>query len=491
MILTLLGLSCVGACVSPRSTRLPLNGTDGEDAGGGVEDARTGAEDARRGAEDAEAGTKAPLVDAATLPSDAGCMMGDDTCNNGGACNAGDKRCTERTLQTCDATGKWDEGSACLFACVINACGGSCVPNVKRCGMGANMVETCDATGTWVADSACAGGTPECSDGMCRCSKTTCQDTCTDTTTDAKNCGRCGRDCLGGTCTQGKCSVVELGAAGDGDFEVSGLYLYHTDYDANLIYKRPITGGMPQVSSEVTRPALVYADPPHLYLMNIEAAPVIGRTPLAGGQLTKIADSDLFNALKIRTNGDRVFAMGSLNPTYIKSYLKSGAGSPVVLVSTTSLSLNDMEVNSTHLFYMAGADVVRVPVTGGDAVIFGTATKGAALLSIALDATHVYYATSSEVGSIPLGGGMAKLLRDSGGSTVLVDEARLYWSAAVPGGCVNGSEVLSMPKGGGPIVPLAKDGACFSKMVQDAKALYWAGKSGQLSTAYEYKKVAK
>jgi hypothetical protein len=54
---------------------------------------------------------------------------------------------------------------------------------------------------------------------------------------------------------------VSGGATGY-DFDVSGGYLYHTEFNQNFIYKRPITGGPSQISSEVTKPGILHANPP-------------------------------------------------------------------------------------------------------------------------------------------------------------------------------------------------------------------------------------
>jgi hypothetical protein len=71
-------------------------------------------------------------------------------------------------------------------------------------------VESCDDNGNPLSTNAPAGtpcakaGCPECQlcDGKGAC--------CGDTTSDPKNCGSCGHDCLGGACQGGKCQPVVL-----------------------------------------------------------------------------------------------------------------------------------------------------------------------------------------------------------------------------------------------------------------------------------------
>lgn len=68
-------------------------------------------------------------------------------------CAPGSKSCDERVPRTCDASGTWQSGDECEFACSSGECTGVCVPGGTRCS-GATAVEVCDVTGAWQA-SAC------------------------------------------------------------------------------------------------------------------------------------------------------------------------------------------------------------------------------------------------------------------------------------------------------------------------------------------------
>ncbi len=62
------------------------------------------------------------------------------------------------------------------------------------------------------AGNTCNGGA-QCNGAICACppaAQTACGTTCVDTQGDAKNCGRCGHDCLVGTCNAGKCSAFTV-----------------------------------------------------------------------------------------------------------------------------------------------------------------------------------------------------------------------------------------------------------------------------------------
>jgi hypothetical protein len=87
---------------------------------------------------------------------------------------------------------------ACVGASAPAPCSSDLATDPKHCG-------TC--TTACKASESCEGGT-------CKCTKLTCGAACVDGTTDARNCGACGKDCGTGTCVAGKCTVGELGTLG-------------------------------------------------------------------------------------------------------------------------------------------------------------------------------------------------------------------------------------------------------------------------------------
>jgi hypothetical protein len=84
------------------------------------------------------------------------------------------------------------------------------------------------------------GGTNTCVNGSCvaACTVTgqvVCGTACVDKNTDANNCGSCGHNCAGGTCSTGVCQALSLGTIPSGasqNLVLSGGYLYVITADA-------------------------------------------------------------------------------------------------------------------------------------------------------------------------------------------------------------------------------------------------------------------
>ncbi|HEX7508686.1 MAG TPA: hypothetical protein VF550_18080, partial [Polyangia bacterium] len=115
-----------------------------------------------------------------------------------GTCNAG--ACTLPSAKTCPN------------GCVVSSGGCTeCKPSATGCSS-TNVPQLCDATGTWQNQTACLTGFT-CTSGSCTCTtpgKTNCTTACTDLLSDPKNCGTCGHDCLGGACSAGACQPVAV-----------------------------------------------------------------------------------------------------------------------------------------------------------------------------------------------------------------------------------------------------------------------------------------
>jgi hypothetical protein len=149
----------------------------------------------------------------------------------GGSCQTPRTLCTDACVdETSDPANCGTCGKACTAPaggtpiCSARACDFTC-PGGKKCGTTACVGASQCCT---VSDcSAPTGGTVMCVASACvpACptGQTVCGNACLNlAANDAANCGRCGRSCLGGTCSAGVCQPVSLGGANGGRFNEAG-----------------------------------------------------------------------------------------------------------------------------------------------------------------------------------------------------------------------------------------------------------------------------
>lgn len=105
----------------------------------------------------------------------------------------------------------------CTNVCSLSAggCSGECPPTTRRCESNSGVPQLCNAQGTWENQSACQNGftctaeTGTCT--TCTSPKMVCGGTaCVDIQSDPSHCGACNHNCLGGTCSQGRCQAVAV-----------------------------------------------------------------------------------------------------------------------------------------------------------------------------------------------------------------------------------------------------------------------------------------
>lgn len=185
----------------------------------------------------------------------AGCASG-TTCSPDGLCC--DQACTNSCmacdisgfLGTCTPVASGDpHGNRAACTGTDATCSGTCVgrndgqcsyPANKTCGTASCTGTTYQAAGTCNAGSCAipaAQACPTlqtCSNSACTCLSPylSCSTNCINPQTEAANCGSCGHDCLGGTCSGGKCQpavvVPSLGLYSF-VFGVDSQYVYYSD----------------------------------------------------------------------------------------------------------------------------------------------------------------------------------------------------------------------------------------------------------------------
>ena len=118
-------------------------------------------------------------------------------------------------------------------------------------GGGADVVTTEGGPGETgsVDDGATDGSQDSAQDGPHDASVDVVPHPCNDTSSDSFNCGACGHDCLGGTCTQSRCGPVVL-ATEPGNptaIAVDATHVYWTNPTSGDVRRVPIGGGATEV----------------------------------------------------------------------------------------------------------------------------------------------------------------------------------------------------------------------------------------------------
>jgi hypothetical protein len=358
---------------------------------------------------------------------------------DGGVCPPGVKRCADRAAQTCDATGQWDTGTTCPYACIRGACTGGCIPGAKECN--ALVPRTCDDRGQWYTAPPCAHA---CASGTCG--------------------GVCDGSCA---CSDGICPPVTLAKDDLDSLAIDATNLYWSTYaQPRTIMKRALAGGPPvllAVAPNITGQLAIQAG----YLYWAEAT-AVKRISIDGGLMTTVLSStEAFSAIAV--DDENVYWSHNVFPTtsstLMKSPLAGGAATPIATTVATQLVRDAANLYWADNSAVVGGDLLTMPLSGGP--MTRIATKQGTITGFTVDATRIYWITYDRVQSAPLTGGTATILAQSGGRALAVDGTNAYWTSEVG--------VTTVPLSGGTPTTLASTTNAFWSIAVDAKYVYWRG----------------
>jgi hypothetical protein len=333
---------------------------------------------------------------------------------------------------------------------------------------------------------------------------------CGDTLIDPHNCGRCGHDCLGGTCTASRCDALALGAvplAPLDDIVVAGSQLFVASVTANTsqaggVWRLSTTGGLVERYSDMGLAHEVAVLGDTLYILvrdlaydgagqtgGLYACPTLGAAPCAP-QL--VAPADL--AVGLFASGDAVYyAESGLTNQRVMRAVPPAA--PAVFRASTADSL---WADGTAIFGIATSSVLghytppfstklRELGPSGDTTlaVYTSQSAVAGRLTGTTDAIFfTAYDSAAEGGvvrrsprtnaSLPCDYGGTKNARPYG---IVGDVARVYWTnqgggAAAP---YTAGTVASCPVAGCCASPeiLWAGGGQPAGLTADADALYF------------------
>ncbi|MGE3673823.1 MAG: hypothetical protein AB7K71_29400, partial [Polyangiaceae bacterium] len=307
-------------------------------------------------------------------------------------------------------------------------------------------------------------------DGACSLSCTptleACGGNCVDLNGDSKNCGRCGHDCLAGTCSLGECQRFTVGSATNPlGITADDSTVYWVDADAGEIQQAPrgTTGQHSALVSGLNNPfALIALGPDIVFIEKATSGKVrivskSGGTPVDFATAQSTPSALAGDALNVYwgLEGSNEISDGTLS---------RGAANP------QGIALDSMFIYFTEF---AAGSIRRMPRDLSDSQppveLIGSQTKPTA---IATNATHVFWVNRDSNGGVyglpKAGGALITLDTTNMPYDVEVDDTHAYWLTRE-----NGGELRRRGLSAGNVEVLAMGLGSVHSLVVTSDALYW------------------
>lgn len=307
---------------------------------------------------------------------------------------------------------------------------------------------------------------------------------CSNTQTDAENCGSCGHSCLGGECQSGKCQPVLLA---EEQFRVSGLalddgYAYWPNFPGpqNIVGQGRIQrasfsgdGKIEAIVSDQANPSGPVFEGDYLFFSNVLCcSSTIMRVKKTGGTPTPIASG--------QAGPQGVFLDGGI--VYWANHVAGGA---VMAVATTNGTAAPLYANqdrpqwiaadATNLYWteLEAGTIRKGPKTGGaSGIAIVTGEKNPVLLSVA--GGYLFWRNDSGMMRLPLNAGSAAAFepQEQHIGPLTTDAQTVVWA--------NDVGIRQAPFAGGTptTVISSADAGTVSIVALDAKSVVWTDSTG-------------
>jgi hypothetical protein len=323
-----------------------------------------------------------------------------------------------------------------------------------------------------------------------------CNNACVDFTSDPHNCGACGHDCLGGSCTASMCQPTFLvtNPKFPGGIALDSDNLYWGD--GNGINQVPLGGGAHSPLGNLSHAwglallgGMIYATDFQLSVWGV---------PVSGGSAVKIADSPSGLVMALAADASNVYfttwSNGAGGTSGVIEQAPIGGGGPTLSLGSIDYGRSqrapvspwpfNVSVQGDHVYWTnpgsgdASGAVMRALIGGGTPEAI--ASPQLYPWAIATDATYVYWTnlgtegnnfTDGAVMKMPLAGGTATFVVASltAPNTIALDATQIYFSS-------NSTSVSRVPITGGNPTPLGSvNGVSPVHLAVDATSVYWSG----------------
>lgn len=329
--------------------------------------------------------------------------------------------------------------------------------------------------------------------------------TCIDKSSDPKNCGACGHDCLGGSCTSGKCLPITLAT---GQVGAAGIA-----FDADRVYwtrgQTSISGGVYSVKLDGTglttildlgagagAYGLAVGGGSVYFARSNGALRAVSRCTLpscAGGQVFLAQNEQLAQSVSLDLPNNRLYWVDGT------PYQGSGGsvmtlllpqGSAERVVTADQLNPSALSLASGFVYWLnsgtwandlplGNGGVLRAPLGVNGVAMPIAADPNADLLGLAVDSQSVYFGTGSgkTLAVAPAsGGGGTSTFSTTATVAIAADGTNVYWGELSPD-----ARILTCPRTGcpnGTPIVLASSQDTVGALTVDAVSILWTNKGG-------------
>jgi sugar lactone lactonase YvrE len=326
---------------------------------------------------------------------------------------------------------------------------------------------------------------------------------------DPKNCGSCGHDCLGGGCQNGSCQPITLvlNAAGAIGVAVDDTNVYFTQYNDGCVSKVPKTGGAVELMSYGRgNPWLILTEGGNVYWTDRSGAiysaaassGVPGLQAMDGGSVGQCGLLDAgvvlgdVDTLAIVPPAAEPYGIATDGVNLYWTNLEGGGGVWTVPIAGSHPSdpqlvsvgpcgaycQTGIAVSGSDLLWMSYAGYVYRTPAGAHSASQLTRLINVDARFVASDGTNVYWtmSDSNSVWTVPLAGGETVAISEVEATPwgIVVDSSGVYWvDSGALGPVTSAVRRARFQNGSWSIVTLADGLGVPMGVATDSTAIYW------------------